>query len=117
MLAYLIYMVERLLFMKTILKKTGSIYLHCDTTASHYIKVMMDGIFGHDNFRNEIIWKRTTAHSDGKRYGRIHDSILFYTKSDTHTWNKVFQPVPETTTLKNTIATRSRTVDAGRPET
>ena len=61
LLAYLIYMVQRLLHMKVILRPTGSIYLHCDPTASHYIKVMMDGIFGHRNFRNEIIWRRSTG--------------------------------------------------------
>lgn len=59
LLAYLIYMVQRLLQMTVILKPTGSIYLHCDPAASHYIKVMMDGIFGHNNFRNEIVWRRT----------------------------------------------------------
>lgn len=91
LLAYLIYMVQRLLHMKSILRPTGSIYLHCDPTASHYIKVMMDGIFGHKNFQNEIIWKRTSAHSSAKRYGPIHDVILFYTASDHYTWNKIFQ--------------------------
>jgi len=88
LLAYLIYMVERLLHMKVILKPTGSIYLHCDPTASHYIKIMMDGIFGHQNFRNEIVWKRTSAHSGAKRYGPVHDTILFYTVSDKYTWNQ-----------------------------
>lgn len=78
LLAYLIYMVQRLLHMRTILKPTGSIYLHCDPTASHYIKVMMDGIFGHENFRNEIIWKRTNARSTGGRWPRVHDVLLFY---------------------------------------
>jgi DNA modification methylase len=92
LLAYLYYMVERLLWMKPILRDTGSIYLHCDPAASHYIKVMMDGIFGHENFRNEIIWKRTSAHSSAKRYGPVHDVILFYSKSDTFTWNPQFQP-------------------------
>jgi DNA modification methylase len=92
LLAYLVYMVQRLLHMKTILRPTGSIYLHCDPTASHYIKIMMDGIFGHQNFRNEIIWKRTTAHSDARRAGRIHDVLLFYTLGDAYTWNKVYQP-------------------------
>jgi DNA modification methylase len=92
LLAYLIYMVQRLIYMKPILKNTGSIYLHCDPTASHYIKVMMDGIFGHQNFRNEIIWKRTSAHSSANRYGPIHDTLLFYTKSDTYTWNPLYQP-------------------------
>lgn len=92
LLAYLIYMVQRLLHMKSILRPTGSVYLHCDPTASHYIKVMMDGIFGHQNFRNEIIWKRTSAHSSAKRYGPVHDVLLFYTKSDRFTWNAQYQP-------------------------
>lgn len=91
LLAYLIYMVERLLHMKSILKPTGSIYLHCDPTASHYIKVMMDGIFGHRNFRNEIIWRRTGAHGRAKRWGPIHDTLLYYTASDNYTWNRVFE--------------------------
>lgn len=92
LLAYLIFMVQRLLYMKTLLRPTGSIYLHCDPTASHYIKVMMDGIFGHTNFRNEIIWKRTGAHGSARRWGPVHDVILHYTMSDTYTWNKVYQP-------------------------
>uniref|UniRef100_A0A6M3K9B9 Putative methyltransferase n=1 Tax=viral metagenome TaxID=1070528 RepID=A0A6M3K9B9_9ZZZZ len=91
LLAYLIYMVQRLLHMKIILKPTGSIYLHCDPTASHYIKVMMDGIFGHANFRNEIIWRRTGAHGRAKKWGPIHDTLLFYTASDKYTWNRVFE--------------------------
>lgn len=92
LLAYLIYMVQRLLYMKSILKPTGSIYLHCDPTASHYIKVMMDGIFGHDNFRNEIVWKRTGAHGRAKRWGPIHDVILFYSAGKNYKWNRTFQP-------------------------
>jgi DNA modification methylase len=91
LLAYLIFMVQRLLHMKSILRPTGSIYLHCDPTASHYIKVMMDGIFGHENFRNEIIWKRTGAHGRAKKWGPIHDTILFYTASNSYTWNRVFE--------------------------
>ena len=91
LLAYLIYMVQRLLHMKVILKPTGSIYLHCDPTASHYIKVMMDGIFGHDQFRNEVIWRRTGAHGRAKKWGPIHDTLLFYTMSDKYTWNRVFE--------------------------
>ena len=80
----------RLLELHRVLKSTGSIYLHCDSTASHYLKLIMDSIFGIENFRNEIIWKRTSAHSgEGKitKYGRIHDSILFYTKSNDYTFN------------------------------
>lgn len=91
LLAYLIYMVQRLLHMKSILRPTGSIYLHCDPTASHYIKVMMDGIFGHKHFQNEIIWKRTGAHGRAKRWGPIHDTILFYTASDNYIWNRTFE--------------------------
>lgn len=91
LLAYLTYMVERLLQMKPILKPTGSIYLHCDTTASHYIKVMMDAVFGHENFRNEIIWKRrygtfSQVHSS-KKFGTSTDSILFYAKSPKSAFN------------------------------
>jgi DNA modification methylase len=86
LLAYLIYMVQRLLYMKSLLRPTGSIYLHCDPTASHYIKVMMDGIFGHERFRNEIIWRRTTAHSSAKRFAPLHDVILYYGVGDNVTW-------------------------------
>jgi DNA modification methylase len=95
LLAYLIYMVQRLLHMKSILRPTGSIYLHCDPTASHYIKVMMDGIFGHQNFRNDIIWKRTTTHSDSKTWSRVSDNILFYTAGKTFTWNTPREPHSE----------------------
>ena len=87
LLAYLSYMVERLLYMKVILKPTGSLYLHCDPTASHYIKVMVDAIFGHDNFRNEITWKRHESHNTPKGYGNIADTILFYMAGDSATWN------------------------------
>lgn len=91
LLAYLSYMVQRLLPMRGLLKPTGSVYLHCDPTASHYIKVMMDAIFGHDNFRNEVIWRRTGAHGGAKRWGPIHDTILFYTRGGSYTWNRVLE--------------------------
>lgn len=79
LLAYLVHMTYRLLEMKRILKPTGSIFLHCDNTASHYIKVMMDNIFGPQNFQNEIVWKRQSAHSDAKRkFPVVNDTILFY---------------------------------------
>ena len=91
MLAYLAYMVQRLVVMKTLLRPTGSIYLHCDSTASHYIKVMMDGIFGHENFRNEILWKRrygsfSRVHQ-AKSFGASTDTILFYSASQAMTFN------------------------------
>jgi site-specific DNA-methyltransferase (adenine-specific) len=94
MMAYLAMMTVRLIELNRVLKSTGSIYLHCDPTASHYIKVMMDGIFGH-TFRNEIIWQRTQAHGRAKRWGPIHDTILFYTASEHYTWNRVFQNYDE----------------------
>ena len=95
LLAYLIYMVERLLHMRVLLRPTGSIYLHCDTTASHYIKIMMDAIFGHQNFQSEIIWKRSSSHNRAKRWGPIHDTILFYSKGSLHTWNRIVQQYEE----------------------
>jgi site-specific DNA-methyltransferase (adenine-specific) len=82
LLAYLLYMTERLLVMKTLLKPTGSIYLHCDPTASHYIKIIMDGVFGHDNFRNEIIWcYKGVGGRATNYYEKKHDVIFFYSKS------------------------------------
>lgn len=95
MLAYLSMMAIRLKELHRVLKSTGSLYLHCDSTASHYLKLLLDAVFGVRNFRNEIIWKRTTAHSDSKRYGRNADTIFFYTKSDTWTWNQLYQEYPE----------------------
>ena len=92
LLAYLAYMVERMIYMKALLRPAGSIYLHCDPTASHYIKVMMDGIFGHRNFRNEIIWKRTSAHNDSRSLGDVHDTLLYYTASERRwIWNRQYQ--------------------------
>ena len=93
LLAYLTYMVQRLLVMRTLLSDTGSIYLHCDPTASHYIKVMMDGIFGHKNFRNEIIWhygQRTSFLP--KHFSRKHDTLLFYSKSPKSVLNEISVP-------------------------
>ena len=80
LLAYLSYMAERLLIMRRILKPTGSLYFHCDPTASHYVKALLDAIFGHANFQNEITWQRFTFHADAKRFGRVSDRILFYSK-------------------------------------
>ena len=91
LLAYLSYMAQRLLIMHRILKPTGSLYLHCDPTASHYIKALLDAIFGHQNFRNEIIWRRISAHNSARRWGPIHDTLLFYSRGDNYTWNRIFQ--------------------------
>src|SRR5271169_4874166 len=91
MMAYLTMMANRLLQLHRVLKSTGSLYLHCDPTASHYLKVVLDGVFGKELFKSEIIWKRTSAHSGSKRWAPIHDVIFFITKSNTFTWNPIFQ--------------------------
>ena len=97
--SYLDYMSKTLVECHRVLKKTGSLYLHCDWHAVHYLKVELDKIFGFDNFRNEIIWRRHNSHNDTKQgcklFGRVHDSILFYSKTKDYTWNPVYQPYPE----------------------
>ncbi|MEM1299385.1 MAG: site-specific DNA-methyltransferase [Pseudomonadota bacterium] len=90
MLAYLTMMAARLVELERVLKPSGSIYLHCDTTASHYIKVLLDAVFGHKNYLNEVTWKRTSSHNDPSRYGRISDRILYYSKSKNKTFNKIY---------------------------
>ena len=90
--AFMCFMAVRLLEMRRVLKDTGSIYLHCDPTAAHYLKAVMDAIFGHKNFKNEIIWRRTGSHGNPKRWGPVHDTILFCTKSAQYTWNWPKQP-------------------------
>jgi len=94
LLAYLTMMAPRLVELRRVLNPTGSLYLHCDPTASHYLKLLLDAVFGVRNFRTEIVWNRTTAHSDTKQgrkqHGRVHDVIFFYTKGDTWTWNTLY---------------------------
>lgn len=87
LMAYLVMMTNRLLEMHRVLKATGSLYLHCDPTASHYLKLVLDAVFGPENFRNEITWKRAATHSDAKKFANISDTILFYTKSSRYQWN------------------------------
>lgn len=97
--SYLEFMEKVLQECRRILRQTGSIYVHCDWHASHYLKVELDKIFGYNNFRNEIVWKRHNAHNDTKQgsklFGRIHDVILFYSTSSRYTWNPVYQPYPQ----------------------
>lgn len=96
MMAYLVMMAQRLVELQRVLKPTGSLYLHCDPTASHYLKILLDTVFGPRNFRSEISWKRSSAHNDsaqGRRnLGHIRDVILFYTNSETYTWNQLYSP-------------------------
>ena len=97
LLAYLSYMVERLIHMRILLKPTGSIYLHCDTTASHYLKALMDAIFGHKCFQNEIIWSYRRWPSKSKKYQTMHDVILYYVRSPSlnHTFNVAYEEPSE----------------------
>lgn len=95
MLAYLSMMAPRLVELRRVLKPTGSIYLHCDPTASHYLKMLMDAVFGAERFINEIVWQRTSAHNDPSRYGRVHDVLLFYSKTDNKCWNQQYDAPDE----------------------
>jgi DNA modification methylase len=97
MMAYLVMMANRLLQLHRVLKTTGSLYLHCDPTASHYLKIVLDGVFGPENFRNEICWKRAETvkgnfGQGSKFFDRNTDSILFYAKSDEQIFNTQFMP-------------------------
>jgi len=86
-MAYLVMMAARLVELHRVLKPTGSLYLHCDPTASHYLKIVLDTVFGPERFVNEIVWKRTTAHSSSKKYAPVHDTLLYYGKTAQSVWN------------------------------
>jgi len=109
MLAYLAMMAPRLIELRRVMKPVASLYLHCDPTASHYLKLLLDSIFGPENFRNEIIWKRTSAHSSARRYGPVHDVLLFYGKSSATKWIGGFQAYSD-----EYIRARFRRDDSGR---
>lgn len=107
---YLNWMYENLMAIKSVMSESASIYVHLDYHIGHYVKILLDEVFGEENFRNEIIWKRATAHSDAEFYGNNFDCIYFYTKSQTqYTFNTVFQPYDEAY-----IARFSRTDPDGR---
>ena len=95
MMAYLVMMAPRLVELRRVLKPTGSIYLHCDPTASHYLKLLMDAVFGATNFKNEITWVRSLPHNDAHRFGRSRDTILSYGRSAQATFNPQFRPQKE----------------------
>ncbi len=93
MMAYLVMMGIRLVELHRVLKPTGSIYLHCDPTASHYIKLLIDAVFGPDSFRNEVIWQRTSAHANvQQKFGAVHDVIFFFSRSEEFIWNQQYTP-------------------------
>jgi DNA modification methylase len=130
-MAYLVNMAPRLVELHRSLKSTGSLYLHCDPTMSHYLKLLLDAVFGPENFRSEIIWKRSSAHNSAKRWGPVHDVILFYSKGKKFTWNPIYQPLSEEYaeawypaveaesgrrfTLGDLTAAGTRTGDSGKP--
>jgi site-specific DNA-methyltransferase (adenine-specific) len=99
MMAYLAMMAVRLIELHRVLKPTGSLYLHCDPTASHYLKLLLDGVFGATNYVNEIVWKRSDSKNDAgqgaKHFGRVNDVILFYQKSNERTWNPLYEPLSD----------------------
>lgn len=92
MMAYLAMMALRLVEMRRVLRANGSLYLHCDPTASHYLKLVLDALFGPENFFAEIVWRRYGAHGDAHRYGAVHDTILYYGKTQEAVFNKQFVP-------------------------
>ena len=110
MMAYLAMMAVRLIELHRVLKPTGSLYLHCDPTASHYLKLLLDGVFGATSYRNEISWKRTSGHSSARRWGPAHDTLLFYSKSSNFVWNPVLQAHDE-----SHIASKYSTFDINGP--
>ena len=92
MQSYLTMMAVRLIEIRRILRPSGTMYLHCDTTAGAYLRVLCDAIFGYGQCRNELRWKRTSAHSRARRFGPVHDTILLYSRSDGYRWHKIYQP-------------------------
>jgi DNA modification methylase len=96
MIAYLAMMAVRLIEMHRVLKSTGSLYLHCDPTASHYLKIILDAIFGTAGYRSEIVWKRSTSHGNVSRnYGALYDCIFFYTKNNQYSWNQQYHELSD----------------------
>ena len=95
MMAYLTMMAHRMVELHRVLKPTGSIYLHCDPTASHYLKLLMDAVFEATNFRNEVVWKRFNFHADARRFGRVSDRILYYSRSDQYVFRQQRTPFSE----------------------
>ena len=103
MLAYILFMTERLIELHRVLKKTGSLYLHCDPTASHYLKLVLDAVFGTKMFRNEVVWCYRTGGASKKWFSKKHDVILFFTKTDRYNFN----------ILKERAYTKSKSRKAG----
>lgn len=111
MMAYLAMMAVRLVEVHRALKPTGSLYLHCDPTASHYLKLVLDAVFGPENYRNEIVWKRTSAHGNvSVGYGDVTDTIFYYSRGPSPTWNRPMMPLSD----RNVAEKYNLTDDSGR---
>jgi adenine-specific DNA-methyltransferase len=93
--SYLIWFYQSIILLRELLSDRGSIYVHLDYNMSHYCKVLLDEAFGLSKVRNEIAWKRTTAHSDSNRWGSVHDTLFYYTKGDVYSWNNIYRPYNE----------------------
>lgn len=129
MMAYLSMMAIRLIELHRVLKPTGSLYLHCDPTASHYLKLLLDSIFGGENFQNELVWKRTSSSNNPRRWGPVHDTIFFYSRSPSFLWNDTRMPLSQaymdskyrhsddrgTYRLSDLTASGTRSGDSGKP--
>ena len=117
MLAYLAMMTPRLVELRRVMKPTGSIYLHCDPTASHYLKLLMDAVFGVDNFRNEVIWCYAGGGIPKKDFPRKHDVILRYTKTDKYFFSPIYRPYSPGTVQRGRTAVKGKYAERGlRPE-
>lgn len=111
MMAYLAMMAVRLLELHRVLKPTGSLYLHCDPTASHYLKLLLDGVFGVQLYRNEIVWKRTSSHGNvSAGYGDVTDTIFYYARGAKPTWTRPMMPL----SARNVAEKYTLIDDAGR---
>lgn len=110
---YIEWMKDRVFEMHRVLKDTGSFYLHCDWHASHYLKVMCDSIFSHNNFRNEIVWCYTSGGVSKRHFGRKHDTILFYTKTDDYYFKPVFRPYSEKTLKRGLTKVKGKYFNEG----
>lgn len=93
--SYMQWFFETVLLLKELLTEDGSIYVHLDWHVGHYAKTILDEVFGYENFRNEIVWKRTSGHSDSGKYGNSHDVVLYYSKTDKPRWNQPYQEYDE----------------------
>ena len=95
LLRYLEFMTPRIVEAYRVLRDDGTLFLHCDPTSSHYLKIIADAVFGRENFRNEVVWRRTHSHGSARRFGPIHDTILFYSKTNMYPWHVLKTPYTE----------------------